>query len=530
MTTTHTQTQIDPAALFAAAQLQFPQVESAALRVMVDMALGNGNSAEISKCAADVPYWINSYVQTYDPRKVPANIPFILFPRQEEFIAWLQEREVAEEEGLAEKSRDVGFTWLCCAYAVHAFLFRNGAAVGFGSRKLELVDRIGDPDSIFEKMRIILRGLPLWMLPKGFDMDKHAGHCKIVNPENGNSITGEGGDNIGRGGRKSIYFVDEAAFLERSQKVEAALSQNTNVRIWVSTPNGTGNQFYKKRFSGRVPVFTFHWSDDPRKGAEWYEKQVNSLDSVTVAQEIDIDYSASIAGVVIPAKWVQASVKLKAHLTAKGISIPVGGKRFGALDVADEGTNKSVFTTRQSICLDGIESWSGLMTTQTAHKAKEFGEKFGINSLAYDCIGVGAGVKSTYESMEVRPSFDTVAINVGDAPSDTVWKDGKTSKQRFRNLKAELWWLARTRFEKTFEFVEGIKNHPIDELVSIPNHPELVAQLSQPTYHYTDTGKIQIESKANLAKRGIASPDYADSAVMVLADEHIIGKRLITCV
>jgi predicted phage terminase large subunit-like protein len=40
MTTTHTQTQIDPAALFAAAQLQFPQVESAALRVMVDMALG----------------------------------------------------------------------------------------------------------------------------------------------------------------------------------------------------------------------------------------------------------------------------------------------------------------------------------------------------------------------------------------------------------------------------------------------------------------------------------------------------------
>jgi hypothetical protein len=37
MTTTHTQTQIDPAALFAAAQLQFPQVESAALRVMVDM-------------------------------------------------------------------------------------------------------------------------------------------------------------------------------------------------------------------------------------------------------------------------------------------------------------------------------------------------------------------------------------------------------------------------------------------------------------------------------------------------------------
>jgi phage terminase large subunit len=473
---------------------------------------------------------VNSSVQTYDPRRNPSVIPFELFPRQEDFLRWLADREANQEEGLAEKSRDVGFTWLCCAYAVHAFLFRDGVAVGFGSRKLELVDRIGDPDSIFEKMRMILRNLPQWQLPKGFDVEKHAGHCRIVNPENGNSITGEGGDNIGRGGRKSFYFVDEAAFLERSQKVEAALSQNTNVRIWVSTPNGTGNTFYKKRFSGKVPVFTFHWKDDPRKDEEWYQKQKRSLDEVTVAQEIDIDYSASIEGIVIPAKWVAASLKLERALADRGLELHRNGKRYAALDVADEGKNLNVFIGRQGSGIFAVESWSHLNTTQTAYKAREFGEKYGIAALGYDCIGVGAGVKGAFASMEDRPSFSAVAVNVGDPPTNTRWEDGKTSKERFRNLKAELWWLARMRFERTFEFIEEGIDHPLDELIALPqDQPELIAQLSQPTYHYTDTGKIQIESKGSLAKRGIASPDFADALVIVAASDQILEPNIALC-
>lgn len=483
------------------------------------------DSEEIARCASDITYWINTYVQTYDPRLKPSTIPFKLFKRQEEFLGWLSEREEEQSEGLAEKSRDVGFTWLCCCYAIHAWLFRDGAAIGFGSRKEALVDTIGDPDSIFEKCRIVLRNLPVWMLPKGFNIEKDAGFCKIINRVTGSTITGEGGDNIGRGGRKSIYFIDEAAFLERSQKVEAALSQNTNVRIWVSTPNGTGNQFYKKRFGGKTSVFTFHWRDDPRKNDEWYEKQCNSLDEITVAQEIDIDYSASIAGIVIPAKWVQAAVKLEGVLKSKGLTVPAGGTRYAALDVADEGSNKSVFITRKGICIDGVEFWRGLKTTQTAYKAKEYGEKYKINSLAYDCIGVGAGVKSTFDSMEKKPAFTTHAVNVGDSPSDTKWKDGKTSKERFRNLKAELWWLTRIRFEKTFEYVEDGEGHPLDELISIPNNPELIAQLSQPTYHYTETGKIQIESKESLTKRGISSPDYADSCVMAVAGDELFKRQ-----
>ena len=50
---------------------------------------------------------------------------------------------------------------------------------------------------------------------------------RIVNPQTGASITGESGDNIGRGGRKLCYFKDESAWYERPEKIEAALADNT---------------------------------------------------------------------------------------------------------------------------------------------------------------------------------------------------------------------------------------------------------------------------------------------------------------
>jgi phage terminase large subunit len=47
----------------------------------------------------------------------------------------------------------------------------------------------------------------------------------------------------------------------------------SNCKIDVSTPNGPNGPFYRKRHGGKVPVFTFHWRDDPRKGPAWYAEQ-----------------------------------------------------------------------------------------------------------------------------------------------------------------------------------------------------------------------------------------------------------------
>jgi hypothetical protein len=112
-------------------------------------------AVERARCYQDCVYWINTHCYTYDPREAQAVVPFDLFPKQIEFINWIKERERLQQDGILEKSRDMGASWLCCAYALHGWLFKSGYQVGFGSRKLEYVDERGDPKSIFEKLRLL---------------------------------------------------------------------------------------------------------------------------------------------------------------------------------------------------------------------------------------------------------------------------------------------------------------------------------------------------------------------------------------
>jgi phage terminase large subunit len=152
-------------------------------------------------CARDVVLWVNDWCWTYDPRQPQPMLPFNTFDRQNDYLRWREDRIAARERGIAEKSRDMGVTWLNVASQVHQWLFVPGHKGTFGSRKQDLVDQLGQPDSIFEKARIILRNLPAWQMPTGFDWKKHDNFMRLMNPETDAALTGEAGKNMGRGGR-----------------------------------------------------------------------------------------------------------------------------------------------------------------------------------------------------------------------------------------------------------------------------------------------------------------------------------------
>jgi phage terminase large subunit len=200
--------------------------------------------------------FINHWCTTFDPRLAgtgkPTYMPFVLFERQALLVEFLKECIQHKESGLLEKSRDMGATWIACAVAVILFLFWDGSTVGWGSRKEDLVDRRGDPNSIFQKMRVIVEKLPPFFLPKGFSPKMHMAHMRFVNPENGSTIVGECGDDIGRGGRSTCTLLDEAAHLEHQESVDAALSANTDCQIMISSVNGLGNVFHRRRDSGII--------------------------------------------------------------------------------------------------------------------------------------------------------------------------------------------------------------------------------------------------------------------------------------
>lgn len=159
--------------------------------------------------------FIQDWMDTYNPRKGRNKwMPFVFFKRQYEFVDYLEELRRDGQNGLVEKCRDIGATWICCAYTVWAWSFVDEVAIGWGSRKQELVDKIGDPDSIFEKIRLLIKRLPDVWIPEGFKPRDHATFMKLTNPSNGAVVAGESGDNIGRGGRKTFFVKDEAQPLD----------------------------------------------------------------------------------------------------------------------------------------------------------------------------------------------------------------------------------------------------------------------------------------------------------------------------
>lgn len=442
--------------------------------------------------------FISDWGMTFDPRNAEIGketvIPFCLFKKQEEFIKWLHARWTGREDGLAEKSRDMGVSWLCVGFAVWMWLFYPGTVIGFGSRKEEYVDKLGDPKSLFWKVRQFINLLPVELRPRSWDESSDAPFMRIMNPENGSIIVGEAGDNIGRGNRTSIYFKDESAFYEHPEAIDSSLSLTSNCKIDVSTPNGPGNPFYRKRHGGKVKVFVFDWRDDPRKDQKWYDEQVERLDDpVIVAQEIDRNYEASISDSFISGEIVEAARRRGPTDVSSSGRLRVG------IDVARFGDDKTVITFRKGRLLIRQVVAAKLDVMQVATLAhteiKSFREK--PEQIAVDTIGIGSGVADI-----LRGWYPDVALRNGrvrkivvDVVSSIRLSDGQNY-----NLRSYMWR----------EMREWLKTG------SIPTDNDLKSDLTGLRYLYKG-GETLMEDKGDAKKRGVKSPDRADSLALTFA-------------
>ena len=466
--------------------------------------------------------FITDWGCTFDPRNIgnglPAVIPFVLFQRQREWIEFLIRKWKTQEDGLSDKSRDMGLSWLAVSVSCALCLFYQEMAIGFGSRKEEYVDKIGFPKALFFKARMFMRFLPP-EFKGGWDEKRDATHMRMTFPETNSTMTGEGGDNIGRGDRQSIYFVDEAAHLEHPELTDAALSSTTNCRIDISSANGPANSFATKRHNGSVEVFTMHWRDDPRKDDEWYAKQVVKFSPVVVAQEIDINYAASIEGVLIPSAWIQAAIG--AH---HKLGVTPTGKRRGALDVADEGRDLNAFGGAHGILLDVLDEWSGKGDDIyfTVQRAFSMCDQYGYKEFRYDADGLGAGCRGdarVINETRLTRQINAVAFRGSGKVTDPEREEieGRKNEDFFANFKAQAWWSLRERFKQTYRAVVDHQEVPPDEIISLDPAlrllGKLTAELSQPTYKPNGVGKIVIQKTPD----GMRSPNLADVVMIMYA-------------
>lgn len=489
--------------------------------------------------AQNAAAFIMDWMDTYNPRKSDAKwMPFVFFMKQADVIAFFEDLTDKRESGLIEKCRDAGATWLACAYSVWRFIFVPDDSIGWGSRKAMLVDELGNPDSIFEKMRLILRRLPKQFLPAGWNEKKHAVYMKFLNPENGSSINGEAGDNIGRGGRKSIYFKDESAHYERPEKIEAALGDNTNVQIDISSVNGLGNPFHRRRQAGVEwvqgkpidPGFTrvmvIDWRDHPEKDQEWYDVRRAKYEREGMlhlfAQEVDRDYAAAVSNVIIPKAWLLSCID--AHV-ALGWDMDRHNVHMAGLDVADGGIDRNGLVIRSGQVARHAEEWGERDPGVTTRRVAVGLRPLKRCRVMYDSIGVGASVKAEYNRLRddkiiSATHFPFVPWNAGAGVIDPNYRvipdddDSIRNEDMFHNLKAQAWWSVRGRVYKTYRAVkDGIK-YPEDELLSfdskMPLLHQLIDELAQPVKKESSRLKMLVDKQPD----GMKSPNLGDAFVM----------------
>ena len=222
---------------------------------------------------------------------------------------------------------------------------------------------------------------------------------------------------------------------------------------------------------------------------------------------------------IIKPKWIQAAVD--AH---KKLGFSASGEKVMGFDVADEGEDASATVSRHGSVVYAVNEWSqkGDIIFSSDH-AYTMATAQDVNKLIYDNIGMGAGVKAHLNRK--KGNIRCVGFNAGGAVEkpESKYFDRK-NKDFFRNIKAQMWWACRDRFYNTWRAVEHGEKFPEDQLISLDSEAlakeleYLKAELSRPRIVYDDNGKVGVESKKDMKKRGIPSPNKADAFIMSFAN------------
>lgn len=235
--------------------------------------------------------------------------------------------------------------------------------------------------------------------------------------------------------------------------------------------------------------------------------------------------------VIIKLSWIQAAVDAHKKL---GID-PTGARRIG-FDVADDGADKNATVETHGFLVVGVDEWkagedellqscSRVYQSAVVHDAQ----------IIYDSIGVGAHVGSKLRELnEAHPTRRNVAYQKFNAGAGVVhpereYQPNITNKDFFQNLKAQAWWTVADRFRNTYNAVAKGQQFSADQLISISSdcdHLErLMAELATPRREFDGAGRVRVESKKDMAKRGVKSPNLADAFIMAYAPGAAVSLR-----
>lgn len=232
---------------------------------------------------------------------------------------------------------------------------------------------------------------------------------------------------------------------------------------------------------------------------------------------------------VIKASWVLSSID--AHKLILGME---DGRSTLGYDVADDGDDANATIVRVGSVAVHSDEWHGLEDEilKSCTRAYHTAQKYQAH-IVYDSIGVGASAGGKFNELNAAHPDNRIThagFNAGGKVlrPDAIYSDTKIkNKDFFSNLKAQAWWQVADRFRLTHQVVEAIKSgttppkFKVDDLISISSGIEhleqLKMELSIPLRDFDNNGRVKVESKKDLKKREVPSPNLADAFIMAYA-------------
>ena len=297
-----------------------------------------------------------------------------------------------------------------------------------------------------------------------------------------------------------MLVADEASGIPE-QVFEAAagsMSGHAAVTLLLGNPVRSSGFFFDthNRLSGDWVTMKVSCEDSPRVSAAYIEEMKSRYGEESNAYRIRVlgEFPRSDDDTVIPMELLEMAM-------ARDVTPSAHAPIVWGLDVARFGSDRSALCKRQgNAVLEPIKTWKNLdlmqLTGAVVAEYEVLMPSQRPREILVDSIGLGAGVVDRLREL----GLPARGINVSESPAM-----GTT----YRNLKAELWHKAKAWLEARDCWL------PKDEL--------LVAELATVRYSFTSSGKIQIEGKDEIRKRGLASPDRADAFCLTFASDAVVG-------
>lgn len=286
-----------------------------------------------------------------------------------------------------------------------------------------------------------------------------------------------------------LLVVDEASAVPEAvfEAAAGSMSGHNACTVLIGNPTRNSGLFYRTHHELAADWHRMHVScvDNPFVTAD-FVRQIESTygrDSNAFRVRVLGEFALRDDDTLIPAELVDAAF-------GRDIAIVGNEPLIYGVDVARFGTDRTALAKRQGGVLHEVKSWGGLDTMQVVGAIVNEAKKDGPAEICVDTIGLGSGVADRLREQ----GFNVRDVNVSESSA---------MNPNANRLRDELWL--------------AVKDWLGTRSCRLPKDDTLRHELVAPRYTFTSTGKIVVESKDSLRKRGMRSPDLADAVCLTFA-------------